>query len=275
MTPDTTPSAVLPARPPAGALEAAGPATLRRTTAAELVKLRTLRSTRLLLLFAAACVVGFGLAEAVGVVVVGSADGLADPLKGALNGIGVAQLLVLGLGVSAATSEYASGTIATTLSAQPRRLVLAAGKTAAVGVATSGVAALAVTTAFVVNSFVLADDAPWSWPTAQGWRALLGAALYLTCIAMLGTAFGHLLRSTAAGYAAAAGSLYLPALLVQLLPPDIGARVTRYTPANAGGALMQLEPGSLLPWLPALAVLLGYLLALSVWAATRLARHDV
>lgn len=275
MTPDTTPTAARTRRPSSGVLDVAEPATLRRTVASELVKLRTLRSTRLLLLSAAVCVVGFGLAEAVGVVVVGSADGLADPLKGSLNGVGVAQLLVLGLGVSAATSEYASGTIATTLTTQPRRGVLAAGKATAVGVATAAAAAAAVITSFAANSLVLTDQGLSSWPSPDVWRALLGATLYLTCVAMLGTAFGHLLRSTAGAYAAAAGLLYLPALLVLLLPPDAGARVTRYTPANSGSALMQLEPGALLPWLPALAVLLGHLVTVSVCAAARLQRHDV
>lgn len=279
MTPDTTriapprTSSSRPAWPTATA-----PATWRRTVVSELVKLSTLRSTRILLLSAGVCVVGLGLAEAIGVVVVGAAtqEALSDPLKGCLNGIGVAQLLVLGLGVSAATSEYSTGTIASTLTAQPRRRVLAAAKGAAAGMATATVAALAVLTTYVANSLVLAshDSAP-SWSTLEVWRALLGAVLYLTAVAMLGTAFGHLLRSTAAAYSAAAALLYLPALLVLLLPVDISAQVTRYTPANSGSALMQLHPGTLLPWLPALAVLLAYLLAFSAWAATRLAHHDV
>jgi hypothetical protein len=69
--------------------------------------------------------------------------------------------------------------------------------------------------------------------------------------------------------------LYLPGSLVLALPPDVGAAVSPYTPADAGAALMQVGASDLLPWPLALVVLTAHTAALSAGDAVRLRRRDV
>ena len=80
-------------------------------------------------------IVGIGVMPALGVAVGAlPPDGGADPTGGALGGMSAAQLLAGALGVVAVTSEYASRTIAATLTAVPRRLPLVGAKAGVVGV---------------------------------------------------------------------------------------------------------------------------------------------
>lgn len=251
---------------------------LHGSVTAEWIKLWSVRSTRILVFATAAVIVAFGVAAAVGIVVTGTAtaDGLADPLGACLTGIGPAQLLVLGIGVLTVTGEYASGTIAGTLTAQPRRSAVAFAKTLAPAIVVLVVAAIAVATTFTANAFVLSGrtDAPSiTRPGVLG--ALLGAVVCLALVTMLGTAMGQLVRSTASALVLGVCVLYLPGLLVLALPRDVGAAASPYTPANAAAALMQVGPSDLLSWPLALVVLAAYVAVLSAWGAARLRRRDV
>jgi ABC-2 type transport system permease protein len=105
-------------------------------------------------------------------------------------------------------------------------------------------------------------------------RAVTGAALYLTVVAILSSGLGWLLRSTAGALATLVGILVVPQLVALLLPPGIGEIVGPYLPGNAATAIMQLEPGAQLgPW-TGLAVFLGYAAAVLAGAVLAVRRRD-
>jgi ABC-2 type transport system permease protein len=105
-------------------------------------------------------------------------------------------------------------------------------------------------------------------------RAVVGAALYLTVVAMLGSAFGWLLRGTAAAIATLVAVLVLPPVIGLLLPAKIAAIVVPYLPDHAGTAIMQLAPtGQLSPW-AGFAVFLGYAAVALAGAVLVVRRRD-
>ena len=91
-------------------------------------------------------------------------------------------------------------------------------------------------------------------------------------VAVLSSAFGWLLRSTAAAVATVVAVLVVPPVIGLLLPARIAAIVVPYLPDSAGTAIMQLAPtGQLGPW-TGFAVFVGYTAAVLA-GAVLLVRH--
>jgi ABC-2 type transport system permease protein len=257
-----------------------GTVTTARVVHAELVKLRTVRSTVSMVAATAASLVGMGAFAAVGTVVgdappAGLADPTTDPTAGSLSGVGLAVFFVAALGVLPVTGEYSSGTVRATLAAVPGRRRLVAGKTMAVAAT-----ALAVTLASTLGSFLVAraivatDGVTASLGQPGVARAVVGAALYLTLVAVLATGLAWLLRSAAGALAAVFGVLFLLPVVGLLLPAPVAAAVLPYLPNNAGTAIMQLSDGGQLgPW-TGLAVFAGYAAATLAAAVALLRRRD-
>ncbi|MEZ5406849.1 MAG: hypothetical protein R2761_02425 [Acidimicrobiales bacterium] len=255
--------------PPGGRL------TLGGVVDSEWLKARSLRSTWYIAAGLVGAVVGIGTINAVGAVL-GQANpqAPADPLAGALTGIGLAQLLAAALGILAVTGEYATGTIRPSLSAVPRRPALVVAKALVAGALTLGAAVAAVAASFTLAHMIADRDAlaaNATEPTVL--RALAGAAVYLCLTAVVGAACGWLLRSTMGATALVVAILYVPGLLALVVPG--GDAAAPYLPANAGSALLQLGPTTLLSPLAGLAVLSGYSAGISALAAVRLNRSDV
>lgn len=191
----------------------------------------------------------------------------AQPLTLALAGYNLAQLALGVLGVLLVTGEYTSGTIRSTFAAAPRRWPVVVAKAAVLGglvLVTSAVAALV---AYAVGSAVT-DGMPGLGEDGV-LRVVLGTALYLTAITLLGSALGWLLRSTAGGVATLFGLVFLLPILGNLLPADWGPDVVRWLPGSAGGSLLRLTTTAdqFAPW-TGFAVLVGYVvvgLAAAVW----------
>jgi ABC-2 type transport system permease protein len=266
-----------PGRQAVSALRRPAGVTLRRVIDSEWIKLRSLRSSRYALAVIALLVVLLGVFMAVGEVVAEpEAKGeTVDPLGGSLSGVGLAELIAAALGVLVVTAEYASGTIRSTFTAVPRRWLVVVAK-ALVVAGTVFVAAVAATLlAFTVAQQLLASDGKSISFSAPGvLRALVGAALYLAVVAVLGAGLGWLLRSTAGALMTLFAILYLLPVLEVVLPRSVSDTVMPYLPANAGSALMQLTPGDLLaPW-TGFAVLLGYAALLVGTAALVVQRRD-
>jgi ABC-type transport system involved in multi-copper enzyme maturation permease subunit len=225
--------------------------------------------------------VGAGVFAAIGIIVAkpppdGGADAAtADPAGGSLTGVSIAVYAVATLGVLAVTSEYATGTIKPTLAAVPRRGLLVAGKVIAVAAATLVVTLPATAAAFFVAQAVLSTADITVSPAAPGvLRAVTGAALYLTVVAVLGSGLGWLLRSTAGAVATLVGILVVPQVVALFLPRGIAEVVVPYLPDNAGTAIMQLTPaGRLHPW-AGFAVFLGYAAAVLTGAVLAIRRRD-
>jgi ABC-2 type transport system permease protein len=282
----TTTRSTTTATPAAGAVARAasrppGAVTTARVVHAELVKLRTVRSTVVTVAATALSLVGMGAFAAVGTVVSdaptaeAAADPTADPTAGSLSGVSLAVFLVAALGVLAVTGEYGSGTIRATLAAVPGRRRLVAGKTVAVAAT-----ALAVTLASTLGSFftaraiVAADGVTVSLGQPGVARAVVGAALYLTLVAVLASGLAWLLRSAAGALAAVFGILFVLPAVGLLLPAPVADAVLPYLPNNAGTAIMQLADGGQLgPW-TGLAVFAGYAAVTLAAAVALLRRRD-
>jgi len=175
-----------------------------------------------------------------------------DSVRVSLGGLHLSQIAIGLLGVLAVTSEYSSGMIRATLAAVPRRRLLLTAKalvlTAAVAV--TGIAAcLAAYLAF--QAFLPAGDAMRTTLTDPGvLRAVIGAGLYLTVLALLGFGLGAILRSSAGAVAVLFGVLFVPTLLTALLPSSWQDTLGPYLPMNAGDTIYTVRPEShmLQPW---------------------------
>ncbi|MFC4463028.1 ABC transporter permease subunit [Streptomyces xiangluensis] len=253
--------------------------TFPRVVHMEWIKLRSLRSTTLTLAITVALLIGFGLLFSS---VVGSGEGpdqedFGDPTSITLGGVMLAALAIAVLGVLMSAGEYATGTIRATLAAVPSRLPVLWGKVvvfAAVSFLLMFVAALG---AFLVGQSVLSsrsmDTAALSDPGV--FRAVVGAAVYLTGAGLIGLAVGALLRNTAGAITLVVGALFVVPGLIQLLPSSWNETISPYLPSNAANALMtvQTESDSLSPG-SGLAVFAVYIVVLLAGAAVVLKRRD-
>jgi ABC-2 type transport system permease protein len=244
--------------PTAPALPAYSPdqrVTQARVLRSEWTKLRSLPSTAWSLLTAVVLVVGFGAVYSMVRVTRPPhqpADVASfDPTAISLTGIHLAQLAIGVLGVLLITGEYATGMIRISFAAVPRRLPVLWGKAIAFALTTLVLCVPATFAAFFVGQSILSSehlDTTLDYPGVA--RAVLGGALYLTAVGLLGLGLGALLRSTAAAIAALFGMLFALQMVVGFLPETSSDQVYKYLPAPAGIAVANVrpDPTSLGPW---------------------------
>jgi ABC-2 type transport system permease protein len=250
-----------------------------RVMCAEWTKLRTQPSTYWALLTAVILVVGFGIVYSLLRVARpphGAAMASFDPAAISLSGVQLAQIAVGVLGVLLVTSEYATGLIRTTFAAVPRRLPVLWGKAALLAATTTAVSLPAAFAAFAGGQSILSRQhlsVPLSQPDVA--RAIIGCALYLALVALLGLGLGALIRNAAGGIAALFGLLYGLPLAASFLPGSMAADVTKYLPADAGQAVttVQPDPTALHPW-TGFGVLCAYAAVLLAISAARMRRGD-
>ncbi|WSQ14823.1 ABC transporter permease [Streptomyces sp. NBC_01231] len=271
---DTRKTTVAPGRH-AGGLRVTFP----RVVHMEWIKLRSLRSTLYTLAITVALVVGLGLLFSS---VVGSGDGpdqndFGDPTSISLGGVLLASLAVAVLGVLMSAGEYATGSIRATLAAVPSRLPVLWGKVVVFALVSFVLMFLAALGAFLAGQSVMSsrglDTTALSDPGV--FRALVGAAVYLTGAGLIGLAVGVLLRNTAGAITLVVGALFVVPGLIQLLPSSWNDAIGPYLPSNAADAVMavrtagdSLSPGS------GLVVFAGYIVVLLAGAAVMLKRRD-
>jgi hypothetical protein len=253
-----------------------GPVTLANVIRSEWIKLRSLRSTLTILAVSAAWVVAEGLIIAAGWNTMSAADRAAfDPVGLSLRGVGFAQFAVSVLGVLVITGEYATGQARATFCAVPRRLPVLWAKasvfapvTFATGLISSLIAFLGSQALYGAHGVSLGD------PAAQ--RAVLGGALSVAGMGLLGLGLGFLIRSSAGGIAAVAFLTFVLEDFRFLLPASWRTSVVPYFPGEAGRAIYAVAPhngGMLQPW-PGFAVLCGYAAVAIASGALALRRRD-
>jgi ABC-2 type transport system permease protein len=249
-----------------------------RVLRSEWTKLRSLPSTAWSLLVTVVLIVGFGaLYSLLRVARPPSqpADVASfDPTAISLTGVQLAQLAIGVLGVLLITGEYATGTIRSSLAAVPRRLPLLWGKAIGFALTTLALCVPATFAAFLVGQSILSSehlDTTLSHPGTA--RAVLGAALYLTAIGLLGLGLGALLRNTAGAIASLFGLLFAPQIVVGFLPSTWSDRIYQYLPTPAGTAVTNArpDPTSLGPWtgFGLLCLYTAILLGLAAWQLRR------
>jgi ABC-2 type transport system permease protein len=271
----TTTRSAVPVRPsdPAGQR-----VTQARVVRSEWTKLRSLPSTVWSLLVAVALVVGMGAVYCLLRVTRPPSDPAAvagfDPTAVSLVGVQLAQLAVGVLGVLLVAGEYATGMIRVSFAAVPRRLPVLWGKAVAFGLTTLALCIPATLAAFLVGQSILSAerlDVGLDHPGVA--RAVLGSALYLTAVGLLGLGLGALLRSTAGAVAGLFGLLIGPQLLAGFLPATWSDQAYRYLPVPAGVAVTNVRPDPLAlgPWtgFGLFCLYAAVVLALAAWQLRR------
>lgn len=245
------------------------PVSLARTMHSEWIKLRSLRSTVITMLAAVVLMIFIGL---VGAHQAGQSTRV-DPISVTLRGYAIAQLAVGVLGVLVVSGEYATGMIRATLTAVPTRTAVLAAKSLVFGAVTLLVMGVTSFVTFFGAMHLLSARHLQTTLAAPGvMRCVVGAALYLTVVGLIGVGLGALLRNTAGGIFAV---IALLVLLPQVLPSSWDQTVGKYLPSVAGEQLIKLQPtqGGLSPW-AGFAVMSAYAAVALICAGWLLKRRD-
>jgi ABC-2 type transport system permease protein len=255
--------------------------TQARVVKSEWTKLRSLRSTSYSMLAAVVIIIGLGILISATRASHWDSEGPGDKAgfdatTTSLSGIYLAQLAVGVLGVLAFSGEYATGMIRATLGAVPRRLPVLWAKAGVFAVVTFGLTAAACVVAFLGGQSALSSkhiEVSFSHPGVV--RAVLGAAVYLTLVGLLGVALGAMLRATAGGIATLFGLLLVLPLIVHFLPSQWSDHIDKYLPSNAGLSVVNVvrDPSQLSPG-AGIAVFAAYVVVAIAGAAFVLTRRD-
>jgi len=215
----------------------------------EWIKLRTLRSTLWCYLIIVVLMVGLGLLIAGTIPVpAAGAPALAHDVQqstwvtAATLGIGFAQLVSAVLGALVITGEYGTGMIRSTFAAVPKRLPAIAAKGLVFAVTTFVVALVGlVITALATAPLLPAKGITPDFGDGKVWLALIGGAGYVALIGLLAFGIGLIIRSSAAGIAAALGLVLVAPTILQILVAVTRAawpaNIAAFLPSSAGGKL--------------------------------------
>jgi len=239
-----------------------GRAGLATQVRSEWTKLRSVRSTWICLLIV--LVAGVGLSALVSNIEAGhwSHLGLADratfdPVRFSQTGSFLSQFVVGVLGALVITSEYATGSIRTTLAITSKRPTVLAAKLLVIGAVILVVAEVTAFASFFVGQAVLLSHGAKALPAGSSiltqihssaipyvsladggaLRAVFLSGVYLFLLALLACAIGFVLRHTAGAIAAFVGVLLVLPLIVSVLPSSVSQSFEKYLPSNLGLAM--------------------------------------
>jgi ABC-2 type transport system permease protein len=200
-----------------------------------------------------------------------------DSVRVSLGGLHLSQVAVGLLGVLVITGEYSSGMIRASLAAVPQRQLLLAAKTAvfAAAAVVTGIAAC-LAAYLIFQAFLPVGDAMRTSLTDPGVaRAVIGAGLYLAVLGLLGLGLGAVIRSAAGSVAALLGLLFVPSILITLLPASWQNTAGPYLPMNAGEVIYTVhhQAHTLAPW-AGLGAFCGYAAAALLIGFIMITRRD-
>ena len=253
-----------------------------RVARSEWTKLWSLRSTRWSLLVAFVTMtllpVGIAIVQMSRWNLTSAKDrAVYDSIDTGVGGYHLAQLVIGVLGVLVISGEYSTGMIRSSLMAAPRRLPVLWAKLGVYGaVAFTGMLVSTLIGFFAVQAIVARHDVQHAIGDPHAARAIVGTALFLTLVGVLGVGLGALLRSTAGGIGAFVGLLFVLPGITALLPASTADVVNPYLPLNAGftAATSTFEdPHHLSTW-GGFAVFCAYTAVIVAAGAYRLARTD-
>lgn len=255
------------------------PVTQGQVIRSEWIKLRSVRSTWFVLAVTVLAIAGIGLLVAyvdrAHWSTMSAADRAdIDPVNQSLIGVTLAQLAVGVLGVLVAGGEYATGMIRATFAAVPRRLPVLVAKAGVLAAVTFTVCLVAVLVAFAGGQAMF-GSLGISVGRGEAVRAVLGASLYLTVVAVMGIGLGFLVRSTAGGIATLLAVLLVLPITLSAVPGGFSTTLGRYLPSTAGRALFVNYGGDAAysPW-TGFGIFLLYAVAVLAAAALVLRRRD-
>lgn len=212
--------------------------------AAEWIKLRSVRSTYWALLCAAVPSILVGILVAQNASsdwahLIKHPDFHFDALGTSFDGFEFSQLVMGALGVLVISAEYSSGLIRSTLAAVPQRGAVLAAKTAVIGaVALLTGQILAFAAFFPVQAIMHGVGVGLSITDPGALRAVLAAGFYLAVLALVGLAFGALLRHTAGAICAVFALVFLLPGVISAFPAPWNDRIGRFLPGDCIGQLI-------------------------------------
>jgi ABC-2 type transport system permease protein len=239
---------------------------------AEWTKLRTVRSTSWLILAVVAAIV------AVAIAATGSIDTshcpspvecFEDTTKLSLTGVWLGQIAVVVLAALAISSEYGDRMIQSTLTVNPRRVMVLMTKAAVVTVTVLAASTLGVLGSLLAGRILLPGNGfsaangypPLSLADGPTARAAVGTVLYLGLIALLSLGIGTAVRDTAGAIITVLSLLYVVPIIAGLVAdPQWHERLQKFAPMTAGlsiQATTNLDRLAIGPW-PGLGVLAGW-----------------
>src|ERR1700677_2424290 len=263
MATTTTPDLRLSSLPPA-----AGRAGLKGALASEFTKLRSVRSTYWTLGALFFVSVGLGIAITAGTAAnfannPGNKAGF-DATQASLGAFfELGQLIIAVLGAMVITSEYSTGMVRTSLTAQPRRGVVYAAKAIVFRAVTLVISVVTAFIAFFVGQAIYSSKgvsaslfhtvtvpananvncgpggctATFSGTdviTASAvLTAIIGTALFVTIVALIAFGVGSIVRHTAGAIAIVIALLFIVPILEQTLPNDWRWDIMRFLPDAA------------------------------------------
>ena len=247
-------------------------ATFPEAMDSEFTKIRSVRSTWWTLLVS--LIVSVGISFLIAAVTSANwnsltpADRASMDMSSVVSGVYFGVLVTGELGVLVVTTEYTTGMMRTALTAFPRRGTLFTAKAL---VLAAVVLLLGLIIAFasygLAEPFYSRHGVQLSLGHAANLRALLAVPVYLMLVALMGLAFGFLLRHTAAAISSLMGLMFVIPIITNFLPGSFGKDVNKVVPSNAGSAMMttkQAVNGN-----PHLTPLAGFI-ALLIWVAVLL-----
>ncbi|NLA66200.1 MAG: ABC transporter permease subunit [Leucobacter sp.] len=243
----------------------------------EWIKLLSLRSIRwsillmLLISWGGAALISFAVADTE----FATAEAMPSLLaQSATFGSNITVLIMGVLGVLAATSEYSSGMILSSLAAVPRRTPMFAAKALVVAVLALLVGAVSTFGGGLIAAAIFGGTAFNTLADPAVLVSMLGTALFLMLATLLALGIGALLRSGAGAIAVVVVLLFVATLVFQILGITGWAWVpdfAQWLPSDLG---YELSTSALLPAdTPAEARGVGYWAALgglTAWAAAAL-----
>jgi ABC-2 type transport system permease protein len=220
----------------------------RGALAAEWIKLRSVRSTYLILAFAAAAAVVIGYLVTHADVtrwatMTAQAKASFDPVGDSFSGLGLAQLAFGTLGVLLISSEYATGLIRTTFAAVPRRRAVLAAKAAVAGaVSLAAGEAIAFATFFTGQQALSAQHLQVTLADPGVLRGVLAAGFYLAVMAWVGLGLGAMIRHTAGAITTMSAVVFLLPKIIPALPAPWNVQAGNYTLNLAAQQMIAQHP---------------------------------
>ena len=190
-----------------------------------------------------------------------------------LDPLGLSALLMAIFGVMAATGDYSTGMIRTSLIAHPRRARLYLAKLGAVAAAVALCALATVLACLLVGAIILnGSSAPLTASTPGLGRAFLGAVYYLLGWGVAGLGLGTVFRRTAPGIGATMITMWILPGILSIWDTTLANYIA---PSATGMEMFAGSPGGPSePSLPVAALRFSCFLVLCVAAGWRGFRED-
>ncbi|WP_417510139.1 ABC transporter permease [Microbacterium sp.] len=248
--------------------------TFPRLLRSEWIKLSTLRSTWWAIGISALLTIGIALIAAASLKdVVGF-----EPIQAVVSPMQFTMLLAGILGVISVTGEYSTGMIRSTFTAQPVRGAVLAAKAVVIAIVLF-ISSLIIffTAALAVTPFFADGDIPFAWDdAAKSTLPILAASISMAVCALIGLAFGFLLRSGAGAIAATVGLLFVLPLIASLFAAagpgwEWIATVVNHLPMSAAQSAILPQDDFGIPAVEAYTTLAAWVAAgmLGAWAVLR------